>query len=182
MDPTKYTLIQPIPGIQEVSSFPEYVSYFIPLLLGVAALMAVLQIVRAGFQRASAFGNESKIKESEEVISAAIMGLVLALAAYLILNIINPDLVNLKFFPEKVVIPAEKIAEKKAGEACAIGNAGALGCPNGLECDPTTRTCSQPLKKTGEDCDDSKNIRCGPGLACVTTVGGKQQCFDTTQR
>ena len=103
-DFTQYNLIEPLPGIQQVKDFPDFLSRFIPFLLAFAALAAFVQIVRGGIQRAVSGGNPSAIGEANDIIWKAILGLVLAFSAYLILYTINPDLVSLNFFPEHLEI------------------------------------------------------------------------------
>ena len=106
-EPVKYTLIQPIPGVQEVETFSQYLKYIFPFALGLAALIAVLQIVWGGFRYAASFGDETTMKDNKDRIEKAIWGLVLALIGYLILYTINPDLISLRFIPERVLIPGE---------------------------------------------------------------------------
>src|SRR3989344_3784313 len=105
-DSATYKLIEPLPGIQEVKDFPDFVTRFIPFLLAFAALAAFVQIVFGGILRATSGGNPSAIGDANDRIWMAILGLVLALSAYLILNTINPDLVSLRFFVPKVEIGA----------------------------------------------------------------------------
>jgi hypothetical protein len=115
---TQYNLIEPLPGIQQVggeSPFVNYVSKLIPFLLAFAALAAFMQIVFGGILRATSRGNPSAIGDANYRIWQAILGLVLALSAYLILYTVNPDLVSLRFFPTPIKI-----------ESTATGGAGSL--------------------------------------------------------
>ncbi len=131
----KYNLIQPLPGVQSVAGFPDYVKKIIPFILGLAAVIAVIKIVWAGIKYATSLGNDSTIKEAKEDITQAILGLVLAISSYLILNTINPDLVNLNFGPTAINIEAEKsVTEnlcKKCGptDQCKIQNNAAICIP-----------------------------------------------------
>ncbi len=106
----KYNLIQPLPGIQSTPSFPDYIVKIIPIILGLAAVLAVVKIVWAGIRWGASLGNASAITEAKEDIWQAILGLALAIASWLILNTINPNLVNLNFFPTPIVIAPEVIA------------------------------------------------------------------------
>ena len=54
-------------------------------------------IVIGGVQIIFSGGSSGKIAEGKKRITEAIWGLILALAAYLILYTINPDLISLKF-------------------------------------------------------------------------------------
>jgi len=58
--------------------------------------IAVVMIIVAGFQWMLAAGNASKISQAKERITNALIGLVLVIGAYTILNFINPDLVHPK--------------------------------------------------------------------------------------
>src|SRR3989344_867902 len=116
----KYNLIQPLPGVQDVPDFPTWISIFIPFLLGLAGLFALIQIVRGGIMRAVSGGNPSAVGEANDMIWQAILGLILALSAYLILNTINPDLVNLRFAPLDIriappICPTENPQQQRPG-------------------------------------------------------------------
>lgn len=116
---TQYNLIEPLPGIQSVKDFPDFISRFIPFLLAFAALAAFVQIVFGGILRATSGGNPTAIGDANNRIWMAIGGLVLALSAYLILNTINPDLVNLRF-----LVPPVKIEATQIPDATPIPNTG----------------------------------------------------------
>lgn len=91
----QYNLLQPLPGIQQVSSFPEYVQKIIPFILSLAAVLAVVMIVIGGIQYAVSEAIDAKA-DARDRITQAILGLLLALLSYLILYTINPQLVNLQ--------------------------------------------------------------------------------------
>lgn len=101
-DGIKYNVLAPFPGdpnkidaARSVSTFSGYLSGAIPFILRLAAVFAVVQIVIGGFQWAlsEAVGN---IQDAKDRMTQAIIGLVLAMTSYLILNSINPELVTLK--------------------------------------------------------------------------------------
>lgn len=79
------------------SKFTGFIKWFFPALLVTAAILAMAMIVLAGFQWVTAYGNPSKIEDARDRIFNAIIGLILALAAWLILNTINPELVKPRF-------------------------------------------------------------------------------------
>ena len=94
----EYQLIQPLPGIKTVSSFPDYIQKLIPFVLSLAAVLAVVMIVVGGIEYAVSEAVSSKA-EAKDRIMQAIWGLLLALISYLILYTINPDLTSLKLDP-----------------------------------------------------------------------------------
>lgn len=91
----KYNLIQPLPGVKAVESFPEYIQSILPFILSLAAVLAVVMIVVGGVEYAVSLSEEGK-KNARGRINNAILGLLLALVSYLILYTINPDLTKLK--------------------------------------------------------------------------------------
>lgn len=92
-----YVALSPLPGAtnadNKTTSFPVYVTGIFNLGIGIAGVLAVMVII---FEGISHMLSESFTKKSDTVqrIQAALAGLLLALLAYLILQAINPALVN----------------------------------------------------------------------------------------
>lgn len=76
------------------AKFLGFIEWLFPAMLAAAAILSVLSIAYAGFQWVAAAGNPSVIEDAKDRIFKAIIGLLLALASYLILHTINPALVN----------------------------------------------------------------------------------------
>jgi len=83
------------PGVGEEVTLSEYIRYIYLFGLGLVGIAALGALVYGGFLYMLS-GTISSQDEAKKYIWGAISGLVLALAAYLILNTINPDLVSLK--------------------------------------------------------------------------------------
>ena len=79
-----------------VSGFPHYVTSIYQLFIGVVGILAVIMIMLGGFQWLLAAGNAQKISGAKTTIISAVMGLVLALGSYAILNFLNPRIWDLK--------------------------------------------------------------------------------------
>ncbi len=84
----------------------KVIKEFYNYIVWLAGILAVIVIMIAGFQWVAAAGNQSKIGEAKERITGAIIGLVLALSSYMLLNIINPKLVEIQDLSELVPITA----------------------------------------------------------------------------
>ncbi|MEK7558619.1 MAG: hypothetical protein AAB507_02215, partial [Patescibacteria group bacterium] len=90
----KYTLLQGLPNLTEVAGdkgLADYLQYVFNLGIGIAIALAIVMIVIGGAQYLSTdavFGKE----EGKGKLTNALWGLLLALAAVLILNTINPDI------------------------------------------------------------------------------------------
>lgn len=79
------------PGIE--GGFPGYLSYFYKFFVAALSVFAVTMVTWGGFKRLMAAGGAERIKDANDVIFKAIIGLVLALISYSLLNLINPRLV-----------------------------------------------------------------------------------------
>jgi len=79
-----------------VNDLNEYLAFAFPLAVRLAATLAILMIVLSGFQYMLSVKGGGK-EEAKNRIYDAVFGLLLALAAWLILNTINPDLTQFDF-------------------------------------------------------------------------------------
>ena len=94
-----YCLLAPLPGLgSEVKTdtgVGNYLNTLIRVIIGFMAVLAVVMMVVGGIQyMVSNIAGEKASAKSR--MTNAIFGLVLALSSYMILNTINPNLVNLK--------------------------------------------------------------------------------------
>ncbi len=77
-------------------SFIDYMMAIYKWSVGAIAIIAVIMIMVAGFQWMTAAGNASTIGQAKSRISSSLIGLLLVIGAYSILNFINPSLVHLR--------------------------------------------------------------------------------------
>jgi len=91
---------RPSPGsrieLTNETTLAEMVKYFYEWGVTIGGLVAFLALVMAGFQYMTSAGDPSKMKDATEKIKSAILGLVLLLGSYLVLNLINPELTTLR--------------------------------------------------------------------------------------
>lgn len=105
-EPLTYVpLVQDIPGInsETARNLPAYLEAVFKLLIGIAAALAVIMITIGGIQYMSTDAISGK-EEGKEKINHALMGLLLAMGAWLILNTINPATLELKFNPTPIPV------------------------------------------------------------------------------
>ncbi len=76
---------------------PAFISSVYSFALTVVGIVIFVRILYAGFLLVTAAGNVSKISGAKEKIKNAVIGTILLFAAYLILYVINPDLVKNTF-------------------------------------------------------------------------------------
>ncbi|MBU0728093.1 pilin [Patescibacteria group bacterium] len=75
--------------IQESFVFSKILPFIIDYALRAAIVLAVLVLIFAGYQFMTAFGNTEKHEEARKTIIYALIGLILALTAYGIIQIIT---------------------------------------------------------------------------------------------
>jgi len=68
--------------------------------LGFGALVAFLMIVLAGYRYLTASGNAQQVEGAKDAFASAFIGLIIIFVAFILLYLINPDLV--KFQPLKL--------------------------------------------------------------------------------
>ncbi len=145
-----YNFLAPIPGLEKAENIDDIGKYFniiFQIAIGLCGALAVIMIVIGGVQY---MGDESIFgkTEAKSRITKAILGLVIALAAYALLNTVNPDLLGggglnikqvtaeitdfaisggasfdgkpIKINFNKEAYPAAKIASKKTGVETAF--------------------------------------------------------------
>lgn len=92
-----YEPLEPIPGTpeSEQSTFVGYVQAIYRFAVWSVGIAALLMISIGGFMYFTAAGNNSRMETAKGIIADAIFGLVAVMVAWLVLNQINPDLVNI---------------------------------------------------------------------------------------
>ncbi len=80
----------------ETDSIGKYITEVYKYLIGIVGILATVVMMIGGVIWIGAGGNASRVSEAKAWISGALMGLVLTLSSYMILNTINPDLVTMK--------------------------------------------------------------------------------------
>jgi len=95
-----YRLLEGIPGFANKGdsiSFPHYILIIYRFGIWTIGLCAMFMIMIGGYMYLTAAGNTSSAGKAKEVITDAFIGLFLALVSYLLLYIINPNLVQINF-------------------------------------------------------------------------------------
>lgn len=85
-----------IAGVGRVSDFGSYIALLYNYLIGVIVIVAVVMMMYGGFRWITAGGSPERISEAKKTIASAIIGLMLGLFSYTILNIINPATLELE--------------------------------------------------------------------------------------
>lgn len=98
----EYVVLAPLPGVgtesngtTKISNLAQYITGMFKFLIGLTALLAVIMIIFGGieYMTTDVISNKSAGKER---IKNAILGLLLAVGSWLILNTIDPDILKIK--------------------------------------------------------------------------------------
>ncbi len=156
--PISFTPEVGIPGFKnklEVNGFllGSFLIALFNYLIYLSGIFAVMIFIIAGFQWVLAGGNESKISEAKDRIKNAIIGIVLCSSSILILQTINPDLMNIKPLNVETIDPIqlinmEEINFTATGAGCPDYGKDVNGIPASILNKP--RSCSpEDIKEVG---------------------------------
>lgn len=113
------TVCDKVNGELQCKGIAMYVTTIYVWLVRVSALLALLMMMVAGFQWLTAAGESKRIEQAKKTISNALIGMVLAIGSYLVLALINPDLVLFPAItPKGVGIKNLKVGRNNGTGAC----------------------------------------------------------------
>jgi len=122
-----YQLMEQIPGFFNSGSsptFPQLLTAIYNFGLWTVGIAAFFMLVIGGFLYITSAGNTSAAGTAKKVITDALLGLVAAFLAYLLLYVINPDLVNLNLNLISVGINSQGVSYADQASATNGGPAG----------------------------------------------------------
>lgn len=96
---TEYKLLAPLPqgdaGVSaDATGLTTYLAQLFWFLLSAAVILALVMLIIGGVAYVGSAGNTSILGDAKSRMTNALLGILLALSAWLILNLINPDLVD----------------------------------------------------------------------------------------
>lgn len=164
------------------TDFLGYARFLFPFALSAAAVLAVIMLIIAGLEMMTA--SEGLREDAKRRIWGAVLGLLLAVGTFLILNTINPQLINLKLtlptVPGGGGQPPGPGPGPGPGDTCTNPSkctesqcAPAGSCPSGTKwsasncgCAPISGkpVCGNTILEIPEQCDDG-NIKNGDGCS-----------------
>jgi hypothetical protein len=154
-----------LPGFTETqvqeSTLAKYVSALYKWAIIAIAVFAVLMIVNAGFGMVLNSGNVSKVAEQRDNLFRAVIGLVLALVAIPMLNMISPALVRLSSLTIGNITKESETTSSTTIDPSLV-------CQNTAE-----HNCGEVFRQTigGKEivCCGTK---CSQGYGCASVTGG----------
>ena len=168
------------------ASLPDFVRRVYTFSIGLIAVIAVFMIMIAGLTLIFAAGNASAIERAKSRITVSILGVVLALLSYVILDTLNPRLTNLSL---PGVTPIDTIEQS------------GIWCSNFMKPDGSLKDDIESIENNGQKiegngkCDEQYEIKlkgsggdftgsnkcwgseCATGLTCLKLTT-RPMCFD----
>jgi len=83
-------------NLEEDQDLNQMIAWGYYFIVGVSGFSAFFMLVWGGFDWISSGLNPNKMEEAKDKINSAVIGLIIILSAYLILQVINPDLTTLQ--------------------------------------------------------------------------------------
>lgn len=156
-DEATYVPLAPLPGVdaEAEATLESYLPAIFQLSIGIAGVLAVIMLILGGLQYMGSETVGGK-QDGRDRITAALGGLLLALAAFLILQTINKDLVNFSLDIAVVEVEVEEPPDSDPGDPPRI-------VPERSPCDTISRN---------EVCED--------GTQCVSVIKyhSKDKCWE----
>ncbi len=157
-----YTLLEKIPGAESVGSdLKGYVENIYLVALILVVLSAIFMLSVGGFMYLTSAGNTSALGSAKTIIWDSLIGLTIALVAWLILNVINPDLIKVSLnglSPTPVIVQPTGTTPVGGGTS---GTCGGLSPQAGINCGDASQGLSDVLA-----CMKGKGI-----TAAVSSIG-----------
>ncbi len=170
-----YELAAPLPGGKpQISTFFEYVKYFVPFLLSLASILALVMFTIGAIEYMFSEGGEGN-KDGKDKMTSAIFGILLAAGSVLILQTINPKLVTLSFEIEQLT--STVVEQPNAGCTSCGGSCWGDDCVGGKTCANKGNGPKGPF--LCESPPTSCSPSCGAGFVCITNATGAE-CVDMT--
>jgi len=172
--PTGVRIAVPIAGVNEVRDIGSYIALLYNYLVGAAVLLAIVMIMYGGFRWIfQGGGGVGKVTEAKKTIIGAVIGLVIALFSYTLLNTINPALVRLEMPKIKMIrpilfdIPIVRCWDYKTQQECLSNSAGLEGGCQWKTTGFGEEQCSSLDPEPGDSGTYCDSGGCNTGLTCT---------------
>lgn len=147
------------------------------IAIGIAAIVAVLQIMRAGIMYMGGDSVTQK-KEARDLIALSIGGLLLVLSPVIVFSIVNPSILSLK-------IDTSDLGTELGHATTSDPIACVPACPAGQSCNTSNGTCHDIPDPAGDAlrCSmylDRRGVVLPQGGSCASTLGSDWETASTS--
>jgi len=132
-----YQMLESLPGFFAKDSIstglPQLILAIYKFGIWTVGIAGLFMLTIGGFMYMASAGNNARVTTAKEIITDSLLGIVVAMCAYLILYVINPDLTSLNpslitAEVSEVTEPPETSGEEVPPDGAATGGIGGSGC------------------------------------------------------
>ncbi len=105
-------------GTLKVDLLNRYIKSLYDYLIIIAGILAAVVMMGGGVLWLTSGGNENRVTQAKDLIFGSVVGLILVFSSYLILNMVNPDLLNFDSLKIKMVDKKEMSTLSTATWGC----------------------------------------------------------------
>gem|GEM_PF-4808554 len=149
------------------SGIVNYLMILYYFLFGIAGVMAMGSIVYSGFQWITSGSSHSNITQAKARISNSILGLIILLSSWVILQTINPNLTKLKEPYVQFMTWDEEFKDDGAGTLGTPG--GVVDCATDGIGGSSIDGCFEYIAGNIDQCNSDPCTVAGPGKHCERT-------------
>ena len=166
----EYKLLEAFPGFFNKDASPEFpamVEAIYKFGIWTVGIAGLLMMTVGGIMYMGSAGNNATAESAKKIISDSLMGIIVALGAYLFLYVINPNLVYIDINFVSVEVDTFELSEKEqATETAAASTASSIGTGNV----PALYQCSPEWGSTQYGSCKGKSTVCSSGCGVVSTA------------
>lgn len=169
-----YVPMEKIPGFGKISDFATYIGAIYKFAVWTVGIAALLMLSIGGFMYLTSAGNNARMEKAKGVITDSIFGVVMVMASYLLLSVINPDLVggNLGAFKGPTVavpppVPAPPLGANVPQQVLSnisLASSGNCKDANGIAVSPVSNInemiAGKPMTVCNATCKPSASTPC----------------------
>jgi len=165
----EWTPLVRIPGLPPTGTvnLSMYLIGLYNFLLSIVGIVAVIMLIIGGMRYITAVGNPSAIGDAKDIITNAIIGLILALLSWVFISTINPDVLYIKQ-PGSAGVSDPATGAQNLGDL-AVTTSPSPCIANGASNSPMTINTGSilvPIKVTGCPCIDKTFVPAPSGSNC----------------
>lgn len=158
---SSYSNQEKIPGGSPTECITDYIKQIIDFGFAVIGILAMFMLCVGAYQYLMAAGNIVKVESAKQTIASALLGLVLGLTSYVILNTINPNLVKTSLS----CTSSSSSSGSGSGTGTTTPNSGAGKCVEGTgNCAQGNMSCFGSEAKNASivcNCESGGNVQEG---------------------
>lgn len=167
-DPARVKELSGVDGFgNTVLTIPYLGEYFVSIYtfsIGAMSVLAVVMIIVGGFMWSSSGGSAGQIQQAQAIIQRAVIGLIIGLGSYMILYLINPELVQFQALKVRL-IEGQDLLMTQLGTTTAD----TIGGPGSIE-------ITQSNSPTNEGTSIPPNLFENTLTACPINFENKNDC------